>query len=815
MYPYRIYVYGLDRVLMLHKMSLKNMALLKAGVLVAISSLGMGACLIFFFEAPNFTFLGHAFRPRPLALAAATGLIGLTLLTFWLLYSRIASGLLARPFEEVLGRDAFTYLPLAFTALAPIALGHYLSAADLLVRTRLLLEAAVVLVIYLKVVQFRGWRRLRAEARPAPFARLSGLSSKKKLAALFIVFLVFANLGSVIMFRKGIYFSGDEPHYLLMAHSLLHDGDLDLANNYAQKDYHAYMLTTGTIPQIHAIRGKKPGSLYSFHSPGTAFLMLPFYAVGSLFGKTGLILGLRFGMSLFGALFGLQVFLYIRDSWGKEKWAFILWALTGLATPVYFYSIHIYPEIIIALFAFTVFRIFRSPAALTPGRLIFCGFLLSTFIWFHALKYLFLAGPLLVFCLWVLARKRAGGRDYAAFLVFPIVITAAHFLFQKAFYGSFSLSAVSVKGSLKAGETLAYAKELLTGIPFRFRWETLADYFFDQKDGLLLYAPIYFFSFLGLVEMARRKAGDLLALLFVASPYVLVLAFLTQRPAYAPQARTLVAVFWVMIIGLGYFVAHNTKKIFAGAFALSSGVTLLMTWLLLRNPLAIYQETTVGNTERGGAIFYILSNLHFDLTGLLPVYIKSREGPWPLNFYWLAGLAVFVLVYALARRPSRDLSFQWRTHVLFAAAGGTLFFFWFAIYPRIVLFNPVNTAFPSGERLRFYSISRVARQVGPGSFLLPEDGRAYVFMFTSRRKLGKLRFEFGSKAGDYDAGLTYFDLPLFEGRTAGEVRSLDLPSPPAYEYKNAYLYLVTLRLGKGAGVRTVENPYLFRLVPSD
>jgi hypothetical protein len=796
-------------------MSLKNVALLKGGVLVAISSLGMGTGLFFFFEVPKFTFLEHAFRPRPLALAAATGLVGLTLLTFWLLYSRLVSRLLARSFEEVLGRDALTYLPLAFIALAPITLRHYLSAADILVRTRLILEAAVFLVIYLKAVQFREWRRFRTEARPAPLARLSGLSSKKKLAALFIGSLVFANLGSVIMLKKGIYFSGDEPHYLLMDYSLLHDGDLDLANNYAQKDYHAYMLTSGTIPQTHAVPGKKPGSQFSYHSPGTAFLLFPFYAAGSLFGKTGLILWLRFGMSLFGALFGLQVFLYVRDTWGSEKWALILWALTGLATPVYFHSIHIYPEIFIALFAFVVFRLFRSPAALTLGRLLLCGFLLSTFIWFHAQKYIFLAGPLFVFCLWMLYRKRAGGRDYAAFLVFPVVITAVYFLLQKAIYGSFSLLAVSYKGTPRAGETLAYARLLLTGIPFRFRWETLADYFFDQKDGLLLYAPIYFFSFLGLVEMARRKAGDLLALLLVTSPYVLVSAFLTQRPAYAPQARTLVAVIWVMIIGLGYFVAHNTKKIFAGAFALSSGVTLLVTWLLLRNPLAIYQETTVGNTERGGAIFYILSNLHFDLTGLLPVYIKSRKGAWPLNFYWMGGLAVFVLVYALARRPSRDLSFRWRTHVLFAAAGGTLFFIWFVIFPRTILSNPVSTAFPTGERLRFYSMSRIARQVEPGRFLLPEDGRAYVFSFTSRRKIRKLRFEFGSKAGDYDAGLTYFDLPLFEGRTSGEVRSLDLPSPPAYEYKNAYLYLVTLRLGKGAGVRTVENPYLFRLVPSD
>ncbi len=796
------------------EISLKRTALLKGGFLVAISSLGMGTGLLFFFKVPNFSLLEHAFRPHPLALAVTIGLVGLTLSTFWLLYSRLISGFLVRSFEEVLGRDALTYLPLAFIALAPITLRHYLSAADILVRIRLLLEGAVFLMIYLKVVQFREWRRVRPEAGPGPLARLSGLSLKKKLVFLFIGFLVFANLGSLMMLKKRIYFSGDEPHYLLMDYSLLHDGDLDLADNYAQKDYRVFMLTTDTIPQVHTIPGKKPGSQYSYHSPGTAFMMFPFYAAGSLFGKTGLVLWLRFGMSLFGALFGLQVFLYIRDNWGSEKWAFILWALTSLATPVYFHSIHIYPEMFIALFAFVVFRLMQSAAALKPDRLLLCGLLLSTFIWFHSQKYVFLVAPLFLYCLWILRKKHAGGKHYAAFLLFPVLITVVYFLFQRAVYGSFSLLAVSYKGTPKAGEATAYAKWLLTGIPFRFRWESLADYFFDQKDGLLLYAPIYFFSFLGLVEMARRKAGDLMAILLATSPYVLVSAFLTQRPAYAPQARTLVAVIWVMIIGLGYFVAHNSKKIFAGAFNFSSGMTLLITWLLVRNPLAIYQETTVGNTERGGAIFYLMSNLHFDLTGLLPVYIKSRQGAWPPNFYWMGGLAVFILVYALIRRPSKDMSFGWRTHVLLAAAGGMLFVLWFILFPRTTLSNPMTTTLPSGERLRFYSMSRIARQVEPCRFLLPEDGRSYVFNFTSRWKLKKLRFEFGSRAGDYDVGLSYFDLPFFEGRTAGEFQSLELPSPPAYKYKNTYLYIVTLRLGKGAGVRTVENPYLFRLVPS-
>ncbi|HEX2695893.1 MAG TPA: hypothetical protein VHP61_09075, partial [Acidobacteriota bacterium] len=430
------------------------------------------------------------------------------------------------------------------------------------------------------------------------------------------------------------------------------------------------------------------------------------------------------------------------------------------------------------------------------------------------LKYIFLAGPLAVICLWVLWRKRSKAWDYVLFLAFPVAVTVAYLVFQKTFYGSYSLSAVSWKGSLGAGETLAYAKELLTGIPFRFRWETLAGYFFDQKDGLFFYAPIYAFAFLGFVEMTRRKAAELPALLFVAAPYVLVSAFLTQRTGYAPQARPLVAVVWVMVIGIGWFLANNRKRTFLGAFALAGAISLGMTKLLVRNPLSLYQETTMGTSETGGGIFYVLSNLHLRLTDWLPAYAKSREGPWPPNFIWLGLFALFVALYALRGHERANRTFPWRAHAAFALAGGALFFVGFVLYPRTVLYAPQQTTFPPGGSLTFYSMSRVVRQPEPGRFLLPDGGRDYVFIFSSGRKLDGLRFEIGSETADCPAKLEYFDAPVLEGRTANATRAADLAAPPAYAYRNGWLYFVTVRLGRAAEGPTAERPCVLRLRPS-
>ena len=446
----------------------------RAGVPAALAAAGLAVYARFLSEIPGYTIFEHAFKPRVPALLAAAAVIGLTLFAFQVLYARVVSRLAAVPFEEVLRRDALTLLPLTATALAPATLTRYIGITDIAVRSGLLFGAAVALVVYLKAVTFRDWRRRAPEARATLLPAVSRLSSRKKLGLLFLASLAAFNLGAAIMLGEGVGFSGDEPHYLLMTHSLLHDGDLDLANNYRGKDYNAYMTKAVTIPQRHVVGGRKPGSSYSFHSPGTALVMIPFYAAGSLLGKTGLILLVKFGMSLFGALFVLQVFLYARDAWKDERLAFALWALVTLATPVYFYAVHVYPELIVGAFAFLVYRFFRVPDRLTGKRLVLCGFLVSTFLWFHALKYIFLAGPLGVYCLWVLWRKRSKGRDFALFFAFPVVVSVAYFIFQKALYGSYSLSAVSWKGTLGAGETLAYAKELLTGIPFRFRWETLA-----------------------------------------------------------------------------------------------------------------------------------------------------------------------------------------------------------------------------------------------------------------------------------------------------------------------------------------------------
>src|SRR3989304_2526209 len=68
--------------------------------------------------------------------------------------------------------------------------------------------------------------------------------------------------------------TGDEPHYLLAAHSLAFDGDLDLANNYARRDYLSFYGDANLTPHT---RPGPNGQAVLTHNLGLSFLIAPAY----------------------------------------------------------------------------------------------------------------------------------------------------------------------------------------------------------------------------------------------------------------------------------------------------------------------------------------------------------------------------------------------------------------------------------------------------------------------------------------------------------------------------------------------------------
>jgi hypothetical protein len=763
-------------------------------------------------QTPSFTIKNHFFQPKigPLVLAAV--LIFILLIGLWALISQIWTKNSRLNYKEALALDFPTYAPIAFLLLAPLSLSHYLTRDDLLARLGLLAAAVVTAVLYLKIARIVQADREGKSKWGAGLDLFLAWPIGRRIAILAVIALVLTNGGALLMKSEGTSFGGDEPHYLLISHSLIKDGDLNLANNYENGDYQAYM---PRVPlQEHVVPGKTPGSKYSMHSPGVSILLLPFYALGLALSQGALVFLVRFGMSLVGVFLGIQLYLYAREAWGRERLALGLWTLVTLTTPVFFYSNHIYPEIVVAAFGLYAFRRLRSGRPIKTRELVLIGLLLASFNWFHALKYFFIQAPLFLYALlrvWKNSEAKTRVVRLAALLVPAGLLFLAYFVLQYVLYGSLNPTAVSWQGAMDAKQSVGYLKELLTGIPFKFRWETLAGYFFDQRDGLLFYAPIYVFAFLGAGLMFRKKAGEAGWLTFIAAPYILVSAFLTQRTGYAPQARPLVAVIWVLAIFLGAFLADGGKRFYRYLFNGALGFSFLVTWLLLRNPYALYQETTQGATDRAGSLFVILSNLHAYLPNILPSFLKIEQNAGAPNALWIAALLLFAAAFLLLR--DRDVRLSFSGHAAAAAILVLGFFAMYVYYPRPVLVTPRTVTLPAGEQWTFYSLSRVARMGDPAKFAILQDNRDYNFYFTTNKPLDKLDVEFGSLDGDYSLRVLLADAPAFTVTTHREIMIRTIDIPTEYRWKGLSLYRLSIRLDKISDVRTAVTPYLFNLRP--
>lgn len=768
----------------------------------------LSAFLLLIRQAPEFKISHHSFTPSLLFLALLSALFFIFLLALWKIYARAASRLFVRKEREVLEQDFVTYLPLLFLSLTPLTLRHYIGSADLETRLRLFALAVAAAMIYLKAVQAKHWGETGAAFWQPWGQRFTALSLKKKIAILFLGSLLAFNAGTLLLVSEGTTFSGDEPHYLLICHSLLRDGDFDLTNNYEHRDYAGSMMFEGKI-EAHVVPGAQPGSRYSFHSPGVSFLMLPFYALSVLIKGRALVFFIRLGMSLWGAFLAVQVYLFARSEWQREGLAVKLWFLASFTVPVFFYSIHVYPEIVVAALSLAVFRAFRFSPQLSSKKAAVCGVFLGSLFWFHALKYIALFIPLFLYGLGAIVKRKRTWLPLVFFFSMATVVILSYLQFQHVLYGTYSLSTVSWAAQMTdTGEKFArFARSLLFEIPLRDRWGTLAGYFLDQRDGLLFYAPIYLFALFGAVEMLRRKRRDFWLLLGLAAPYVLVSAFLTQRTGYAPQARPLVAVIWWLIIWLGHFLACSRKTILSYVFSFAAALSFLFVLLLLRSPLNLYQETTRGQPERGGGLFFSLSNLHFHLTDFLPSYIKSGEGTWLPNLIWPALLALFIMGYLIAKK--RPLAVKPSTPILLACSGVALFFVWIVLYPRLVLRRPTYTALGPGKKITFYSLSRSARMDEPGQFRLREDGRSYRFYITTEQPVEEMRISLGSVQGDYGYSVSFFDEILARGRTAREIRELTLLQPPLYKLGRKTFYTLVLELGRGEETQTALHPFTF------
>jgi hypothetical protein len=317
------------------------------------------------------------------------------------------------------------------------------------------------------------------------------------------------------------------------------------------------------------------------------------------------------------------------------------------------------------------------------SRCLWAGLLLGSTI-FWGIKYALFIYPVALgfFAYWFWKKKY---RPALLLIVFPLLFQALFFYYLYSAYGNFSPNSVYY-GMLSPEQAGAFYDTILKKITLNMRWETLLDYFFDQRDGLLLYNPFYFFAFPGLLLALRNFKRYRLHLLAALPAMLFVLnhAFSTIRAGYCPQGRYLTPVTWALLLFAVIYYRESRNPFFKKAFLYLPLYSLFVAAYQTTQPFTLYQPTTHDTLLRPGLLFQDWSNSRIDLPALLPSYVKATNRSYLPNTVFL-GIFLLLIVFALTR--GRSKSQRWCGGL----ASALVFFGIFSLsslFPRPNLANP-------------------------------------------------------------------------------------------------------------------------------
>jgi hypothetical protein len=353
--------------------------------------------------------------------------------------------------------------------------------------------------------------------------------------------------------------SGDEPHYLAIAHSVAFDGDLDLSNNYGGNE--PLIAGGGLRPENHALPGSG-GALRPVHDIGLPVLAAPYVRVAAPFASwlsrqmsPATMRRLRINPSVLyrhlisvamiavACVLAVLLFETLRETGAPATPAFGVAALVALSPPLLVMSILFFTEIasaLLVLFVFARLVIVRNEGSRAAWT--FAGAATGLLLLVHV-RNVAIAGALAALALTRLARARDRQRLLSfglPMLVFVIMRT----LVNHHLWGTWVTTPHARTGEWTgAGNALEIAMRRLAG------------WFLDQEYGLLPYAPVFVLAFVGLVRsfvVDRRLAS---AVAIVCGVYLLsIMLPMTNAHGWtggwSPPARFLVPILPLLALAL-------------------------------------------------------------------------------------------------------------------------------------------------------------------------------------------------------------------------------------------------------------------------
>jgi len=409
---------------------------------------------------------------------------------------------------------------------------------------------------------------------------------------------------------------GDEPHYLIMSYSLWRDRDLELTNNYENKDWLEFHKQAALDP--HVGRGEE-GQIYPLHGLALSLFILPFYFLAG-------VLGVRIFLGVIAAWLVANIFLFCFEVTKNRNASLLVTPILGISAPLITNSILVFPEIIGALITLWLVRKLYSYSKLKPSvfSCLATGFCLGLLPWLHV-KYLIIVLVLAVFALYYFYRQKVKKEIYIYFVTPLLVLGFSLMYYLYHFYGSVLPNAAYQS----IGHPTLFSGNLGMGI---------LGSLFDQERGLFISAPIYILAIWGAMFLWRRARQLTILLGFVILPYfILICSFRDWMGGWSPAARYLVPVVGLMSVFIVECFVRLRRLI---SFRLITCLFILwglLLVLLIPYTLHFGYGDWLGENE---ALQVIRQNTRINLAYLFPSFVLIF-----LKSYILT--AIFIVVISL------------------------------------------------------------------------------------------------------------------------------------------------------------------------
>jgi len=556
-------------------------------------------------------------------------------LIFWLGYSFLVSLWKKKKFSDILFLDAYTYLPSLLLLLSLLQFNSFITylwnfsafiSRDL---QKVLLLLAGSGILYLKLISWdRHVRLLFFKLRDRARNFLTALPFTWIAIGVFLVaWLTYGALGLYLISRLPV--SGDEPHYLITTYSLLADHDIDVSNNFENKDYLQFMPGGRLRPGVQPLAD---GTIYPRHGIGLSMLILPFYYLG---GRLGVVVFMNF----LGAWLVVNILTLVYRITSDKVLSLLTGMLSASTIPLLFYPSFIYPEIPIAGLAVTTYNRISFPRGNPLCNAIIVGLCLACMPWLRE-RAIALVVPLLLLYLF---RRDLGIRS-KLLSVSIIALSGVAMLFY--FYALYYRPSPNVGGALEGSRSLP-AGVLRTFSIFGvfakfFQWDTFIQQgflglLFSQEVGLLMYAPIYVLVFPGIVWMSLHRRREFLRLMGVILPtYLMAASYTHWWGGESPPARYMVAVVPFLTPFMAYSLGVCRQKFFRLLSILLGMISLYIAYVLAKFPVSLARFA--GDTKNHFLSYYGPS---IDLTRYFPSFFEGGSARYELTFLW--GLLIVLI----------------------------------------------------------------------------------------------------------------------------------------------------------------------------